>query len=1084
MNATGTVLPSINPQHIRPTSHNSAHTNPLYMPAASPSLSSPQSLPSLMPGLPYGSVPVTHMRQHATPVSTQNIPPNFPITIQASYTPVPRQHQFVHPSVSAGGPPLKRQRVDEPTIPQQQIPTPASQNMPMGLSPFALPPPPSSDGAFSAIPNSTAFPPPSAQNPYYIGSPNMNVHSSSNNIQRLPISSGTVAGVAKPTPRQQLLWSQLSRIASSLNMTPQELLYASQLGKLSPQIMQVLQALFGMTTQPAGNGPYVNSAPNTGTMNSNKNLDPANSYSMVPNAGTVSGSLPPHLSSQLPTNVASEWSHFSRNSSNQSPILPPGVPNQQTPQSKSVKHTPLPKPDWERQWQVVLQTKGIGMPNLNIDCYSVFWNVVNEGGFDECCRRQLWTVPNRFLPGRPSVDLRQLYALYLLPLEEVLFPGMSPRKYGTLQANASNSYPAAHFAPSIAIPSSMGEQSKQRAADSLLPRRQESSVSTASPLSMTSSVQLPPIAAIRIEDANTTVPSLPSGSSNAVNVEPDDTDIKLYTPIARSIDSHGGLDIKALMREWKPIKSKTRESLGLVNINTIILQLRSQLRVEVTSAINTLTVLTSDPNFTLDLRVCGDLLTVLIETFIWASEASGLGPQNGDSGLPDQDSTRILGYDKLYDYETHVNAAFAQCAQSHSAQQAEADEVAVACGIVLRNASFGEGNRILMANTPQLWDIIDTMLRIGHGSNSHSYSRGRPAGNSSTTSVLDLRPRTVDESLESNIDDIDEIPRIGRALEHRKNALVLISNITIIEQHGSRHITLAPSKPSTQRIMDSLADAMSISYSFYRFAAVHAVSHIVLSPTSHVVVSALEPGTVSRIIRGTISILPASQFRWDEVEDQTDWRAWAAATVILSELAALGGHVVEEMVQVPNIIPNLMNLVVSNVWNQQFFWEYKVRILSALSSMVGGSEVGKSKMAKYESSLMKLTSAGGRQTSIEDQQIAALAIDIILALKGGGSRKIQYFGANKRDVYRLGQVDEVLTDCCSRVDVDDPRARIRRKVQPARNLWNVQSAVIISIGTSSIARIETITATFGTRRTSGPRKREAAVRAPQPLVRN
>ncbi|TPX41191.1 hypothetical protein SeMB42_g05680 [Synchytrium endobioticum] len=1006
MNATGTVLPSINPQHIRPTSHNSAHTNPLYMPAASPSLSSPQSLPSLMPGLPYGSVPVTHMRQHATPVSTQNIPPNFPITIQASYTPVPRQHQFVHPSVSAGGPPLKRQRVDEPTIPQQQIPTPASQNMPMGLSPFALPPPPSSDGAFSAIPNSTAFPPPSAQNPYYIGSPNMNVHSSSNNIQRLPISSGTVAGVAKPTPRQQLLWSQLSRIASSLNMTPQELLYASQLGKLSPQIMQVLQALFGMTTQPAGNGP----------------------------------------SSKFVFH-ASEWSHFSRNSSNQSPILPPGVPNQQTPQSKSVKHTPLPKPDWERQWQVVLQTKGIGMPNLNIDCYSVFWNVVNEGGFDECCRRQLWTVPNRFLPGRPSVDLRQLYALYLLPLEEVLFPGMSPRKYGTLQANASNSYPAAHFAPSIAIPSSMGEQSKQRAADSLLPRRQESSVSTASPLSMTSSVQLPPIAAIRIEDANTTVPSLPSGSSNAVNVEPDDTDIKLYTPIARSIDSHGGLDIKALMREWKPIKSKTRESLGLVNINTIILQLRSQLRVEVTSAINTLTVLTSDPNFTLDLRVCGDLLTVLIETFIWASEASGLGPQNGDSGLPDQDSTRILGYDKLYDYETHVNAAFAQCAQSHSAQQAEADEVAVACGIVLRNASFGEGNRILMANTPQLWDIIDTMLRIGHGSNSHSYSR-------------------------------------GRALEHRKNALVLISNITIIEQHGSRHITLAPSKPSTQRIMDSLADAMSISYSFYRFAAVHAVSHIVLSPTSHVVVSALEPGTVSRIIRGTISILPASQFRWDEVEDQTDWRAWAAATVILSELAALGGHVVEEMVQVPNIIPNLMNLVVSNVWNQQFFWEYKVRILSALSSMVGGSEVGKSKMAKYESSLMKLTSAGGRQTSIEDQQIAALAIDIILALKGGGSRKIQYFGANKRDVYRLGQVDEVLTDCCSRVDVDDPRARIRRKVQPARNLWNVQSAVIISIGTSSIARIETITATFGTRRTSGPRKREAAVRAPQPLVRN
>lgn len=100
---------------------------------------------------------------------------------------------------------------------------------------------------------------------------------------------------------------------------------------------------------------------------------------------------------------------------------------------------------------------------------------------------------------------------------------------------------------------------------------------------------------------------------------PSSTSPTTYIPKTRNVETYGGIDLKYFEKfEIKPVVPHLGE-LGIVDIQAIILSLKSGMKMELTNALNILTVLTAQPNLqhqqapNLPLMQCEDLLDVLLD---------------------------------------------------------------------------------------------------------------------------------------------------------------------------------------------------------------------------------------------------------------------------------------------------------------------------------------------------------------------------------------------------------------------------------------------------------------------------------------
>ncbi|KAG0243385.1 hypothetical protein BGW41_002274 [Actinomortierella wolfii] len=109
-----------------------------------------------------------------------------------------------------------------------------------------------------------------------------------------------------------------------------------------------------------------------------------------------------------------------------------------------------------------------------------------------------------------------------------------------------------------------------------------------------------------------------------------------YHPLARAVDTYGGIDIKVFEKLSIPLVIPGKEHLGAVDVHALIMSLKSGMKMEVTNAINTLSTVTKLEQENLNLNRCPELLEVLLDR----TEEAFAGWKQSD-GLSDADDVTV-----------------------------------------------------------------------------------------------------------------------------------------------------------------------------------------------------------------------------------------------------------------------------------------------------------------------------------------------------------------------------------------------------------------------------------------------------------
>jgi hypothetical protein len=248
-----------------------------------------------------------------------------------------------------------------------------------------------------------------------------------------------------------------------------------------------------------------------------------------------------------------------------------------------------------------------------------------------------------------------------------------------------------------------------------------------------------------------------------------------YIPKTRNVETYGGVDLKYFDKfEIKPPVPHLNE-LGLIDIQALIMSLKSGMKMELTNALNVLTVLTVQPQIHaqqqqqpphLPLQQCDDLLDVLLdylEQDILGTNSRFPTVDNQNDGSLSQlrkgDEQHVLSdltYTDLFDMSLdEMKSLIPQLENSTSDVWISLRERCLCIFNILRNLSFMGENMEYLARHPRfvklLADIADSSRQI---------------------SVLDGRDTTGKEAWFVGIRRMD-------TLDFRKSILMIFSNISI-----------------------------------------------------------------------------------------------------------------------------------------------------------------------------------------------------------------------------------------------------------------------------------------------------------------
>ncbi|CAJ0762964.1 24787_t:CDS:2 [Entrophospora sp. SA101] len=125
----------------------------------------------------------------------------------------------------------------------------------------------------------------------------------------------------------------------------------------------------------------------------------------------------------------------------------------------------------------------------------------------------------------------------------------------------------------------------------------------------------------------------------------------VYAPKTRRVDSYGGLDLTVFERLPLPLIVPIIQDLGAVDIHALTMSLKSGMKLEVTNALNTLTIISSYKNALLDLNRCDELVDVLIDIIMEYLDCVSINyycysnESKGENSLP---NNKFLTYLELF----------------------------------------------------------------------------------------------------------------------------------------------------------------------------------------------------------------------------------------------------------------------------------------------------------------------------------------------------------------------------------------------------------------------------------------------------
>ncbi|KAI8093229.1 uncharacterized protein BX664DRAFT_103127 [Halteromyces radiatus] len=275
-----------------------------------------------------------------------------------------------------------------------------------------------------------------------------------------------------------------------------------------------------------------------------------------------------------------------------------------------------------------------------------------------------------------------------------------------------------------------------------------------------------------ITDSKSTKES--SSMSNSTNQSPVQSAIPtkvIYHPKTRQVETHGGVDLKYFDKfEIRPAIPYIEE-LGTVDITALTMSLKSGMKMEVTTALNTITTLSLLPRVLL-LVHCEDLLDCLLdhlETCLFESNLRDYLKEN------ENDSPDVTIKSSMYTYADLFEAALLEMKSLIPALEPTCSDEWIPlrdrCLCIfnlLRNLSFMEENAEYLATHPRLTHLL--MRIILSSENHHTLTTTGNSTNNDTVSS----PSSPSVAVE-NISKI----RSMDLLDFRKSILVIYSNIAL-----------------------------------------------------------------------------------------------------------------------------------------------------------------------------------------------------------------------------------------------------------------------------------------------------------------
>ncbi|KAI9287903.1 hypothetical protein BC943DRAFT_317352 [Umbelopsis sp. AD052] len=241
-----------------------------------------------------------------------------------------------------------------------------------------------------------------------------------------------------------------------------------------------------------------------------------------------------------------------------------------------------------------------------------------------------------------------------------------------------------------------------------------------------------------------------------------------YIPKTRNVDTYGGVDLKYFDRyEIRPMLPTIGE-LGIVDIHAITMSLKSEMKLEVSNALNILTVLTSNRSVVLSMRHCDDLLDVLLDyleqDLMGVNSRYDTQPSKEDklSMVSEKDRT----YGQLFEMSLDEMKSLIPSLEKTTSDVWLSYRERCLCIInILRNLSFMPENQEYFGRHKRLTDILAYVL--------------------ASDISMDENGQHEDTMSQTNGNDHLDRPawyvgiRHMDTLDYRKSALLIFSNIVV-----------------------------------------------------------------------------------------------------------------------------------------------------------------------------------------------------------------------------------------------------------------------------------------------------------------
>ncbi|CAO3614345.1 unnamed protein product [Cunninghamella echinulata] len=257
-----------------------------------------------------------------------------------------------------------------------------------------------------------------------------------------------------------------------------------------------------------------------------------------------------------------------------------------------------------------------------------------------------------------------------------------------------------------------------------------------------------------------------------------------YIPKTRHVETYGGIDLEYFKNfEIKHYGPYFKE-LGIVDINALIMSLKSNMKMEVANALNTLTTITL-LSYPLQLYHCEDLLDILLDHFEHCI-SEYFKYSNNNKKIKFNSRTEMLTwngksiYSELFETSLlEMKSLIPSLEQTSSDRLLSLREKTYCTLNILHNLSFIEENIDYLAKHHRFITVLVSTLK----------------------SVQSLQDSTyINRSNENNFISSDDIIRDRDILDIRKSILVILANISIAVT------TLEEQKDSLVSILNFICD--------------------------------------------------------------------------------------------------------------------------------------------------------------------------------------------------------------------------------------------------------------------------------------